>query len=101
MIIVQITEEQFRGILREEVRNSLQEHYIHKPDQFIDEVLDINEVMTLTKLRKPTIYKLTSTGKIPFFKRSKNLYFMKSEIIEWLLERRKNLREKFNHKCSP
>ena len=89
MIIVQMNEEELRAMVREEVRNSLNERISNSTEQQNDDILDINEAMQIIKLRKPTIYALTSKGKIPFFKRTKNLYFIKSEIINWLMERRK------------
>lgn len=33
---------------------------------------------------KPTFYGLVSTGKIPHYKTGKKLFFLKSEIDEWL-----------------
>lgn len=47
-------------------------------------VLTIDEVSLLTGLSKQTLYKLTSSHKIPFYKpNSKLLYFKRSEVEEW------------------
>lgn len=47
-------------------------------------VLTIDDVSLLTGLSKQTLYKLTSSHKIPFYKpNSKLLYFKRSEVEEW------------------
>lgn len=53
------------------------------------EVLTLNEVALYTGLSKSHIYKLCSTGGIPFYKPfGKVNYFDKSEIIQWLKQNR-------------
>lgn len=47
-------------------------------------VLNINEVSILTGLSKSSIYKFTHTGRIPFYKQAKHLYFNRQEIEAWL-----------------
>ncbi len=51
-------------------------------------VLNIREVCTLTGLSKSTIYKLTMSGRIPYYKQAKHLYFDRVEIENWLKENR-------------
>jgi len=51
-------------------------------------VLNIDEVCTLTGLSKSHIYKLTCYQKIPFYKQSKHCYFDRVEIENWLKENR-------------
>lgn len=47
-------------------------------------VLTIDDVSLLTGLSKQTLYKLTSSHKIPFYKpNSKLLYFKRSEVEGW------------------
>lgn len=53
---------------------------IHKEDVF----LSIEEVAKLLKLSKYTIYGLVHKNTIPYHKRSRRLYFLKSEILDWL-----------------
>jgi len=62
----------------ERLNNILDLLSIHKT------VLNINEVSQLIGLSKSTIYKLTCSGGIPHFKKSKHLYFDKVEIEAWL-----------------
>ena len=53
------------------------------------EVLTLSEVSTFTGLSKSYIYKLCSTGGIPFYKPfGKMNYFDKQEIINWLKQNR-------------
>ena len=53
------------------------------------EVLTLNEVALYTGLSKSHIYKLCSTGGIPFYKPfGKVNYFDKAEIIQWLKQNR-------------
>jgi len=47
-------------------------------------VLNLDEVCMLTGLSKSHIYKLTCYSKIPFFKKSKHLFFDRIEIENWL-----------------
>lgn len=52
------------------------------------EVLNIDELCTLTGLSKSTIYKSTMNGTIPHFKKLKHLFFDRIEILNWLKENR-------------
>ncbi len=51
-------------------------------------VLNLDEVCSLTGLSKSHIYKLTCYSKIPFYKQAKHLYFDRAEIENWLKENR-------------
>lgn len=54
-----------------------------------DEVLNIDQASMLINLAKPTIYGLTSKNLIPFIKKGKKLHFIRSELIAWLVEGRR------------
>ena len=52
-------------------------------------VLNFDEVAVYTGLSKSTLYKLTSSKKIPHYKPSgKLLYFDRKELDSWLLQNR-------------
>ena len=51
-------------------------------------VLDFEETILFTGLSKGHLYRLTSNRQIPYFKKNRKLYFKKSELEEWMLERR-------------
>jgi excisionase family DNA binding protein len=49
------------------------------------EILNFNEVRELLSVSKSTLYKLTSTNKIPHLKPTKGkLYFRKEDVLFWL-----------------
>jgi excisionase family DNA binding protein len=46
--------------------------------------MNIDETAKLIDLAKPSVYGLVHQNKIPYHKKGKRLYFLKSEIILWL-----------------
>ena len=50
-------------------------------------ILRSNEAAVFTGLSIGRIYRLTSDSEIPHYKRGNTLYFKKSELEEWMLER--------------
>src|SRR5690554_495308 len=57
-----------------------------QPTESPDQWLDLNELVEYDPERrvKATWYSKISKGEVPYHKRSKKLYFLKSEIDEWL-----------------
>lgn len=51
-------------------------------------VLNIDDVSLLTGLSCSSIYKMTCTRNIPFYKNGKFLYFDKKEIENWMKSQR-------------
>lgn len=45
---------------------------------------DINLAVSITGLKKSTIYKMTSTGEIPFSKPSGKLIFVTKDLYKWI-----------------
>lgn len=59
--------------------------------------ITIEELSEKYGLSKSTIYKLTSTGRIPFYKPTgKKIYFDSNEIEKWLLSNRNKTIEEIN-----
>lgn len=52
-------------------------------------IFNIEETALFTGFSKSHIYKLTSTGGIPCYKRGKHLFFKKEELEQWMLSDRK------------
>lgn len=50
------------------------------------DVLDLEEASLFTGFSKGHLYRLTSERNIPHYKKSRKLYFKKSELEEWMLE---------------
>ena len=55
------------------------------PEQF----LTIQEAAEFLSLAVPTIYSKVSKGELPVMKRSKRLYFSRTELLEYLKDGRK------------
>ena len=58
-----------------------------KVDDF-DQLLTIQETADFLSLSVPTIYSKVSKGEIPVMKRSKRLYFSRSELVGYLKQGR-------------
>ena len=75
-----------------EIRSLLQNMATATPSQpASDQWLNVQELSEYLPDRPAvaTIYEYTANDKIPFHKKSKRLYFLKSEIDEWLRTGRK------------
>ena len=51
-------------------------------------VLDLEEAALFTGFSTGHLYRLTSGRQIPHFKKSRKLYFKKSELEDWMLEKK-------------
>lgn len=50
------------------------------------DILWMDDAVKFLHLAKPTIYGLISKGKLPYYKRGRKVYFLKSELEQWLLD---------------
>lgn len=50
-------------------------------------VLDLSEAAVFTGYSESHLYNLTSKKSIPHYKKNRKLFFKKTELEEWLLER--------------
>jgi excisionase family DNA binding protein len=81
LIIIQISKDELRSIIREEIQKlKLQA----ENSQHDNDYLSVTEASEYLGIAKQTIYKYTSERFIPFKKVGKKLYFKKSELNEWL-----------------
>lgn len=55
-----------------------------QPNQQQDELLTIQQASELLNLSVPTLYSKVSKQELPFMKRSKRLYFSRTELIDYL-----------------
>ena len=62
--------------------DSQERHTSEQPEQW----LDLNDLIKYDpeKRTKPTWYSKISKGEVPYHKRGKKVYFLKSEIDDWL-----------------
>lgn len=54
-----------------------------------DELLTISQAAELLSLTTPTLYGLVHKKAIPYSKKSKRLYFSKTELLDWIRTGRK------------
>jgi excisionase family DNA binding protein len=81
--LTSLSESELRSCIKEEVCEVLKSLNLNE-DKHNPEILSIDEASKLLNLAKPTIYGLTSKRGIPFIKKGKKLYFIKSELLTWL-----------------
>lgn len=60
-----------------------------EPTDQLERLLTITEASEFLNLTVPTIYSKVSKGELPVMKRSKRLYFSRSELLEYLKQGRK------------
>jgi len=65
-----------------------------------DELLDLKAAAQLLGLKPATIYKGTSQGTIPHYRPLGKLYFLKLELIDWVLNSRVATREELEAKAA-
>jgi excisionase family DNA binding protein len=85
VILTQVSMEEFRQIIREELKTVLLEFM--QPGNGgspLEEIMTIDVAAKFLSLSKSRIYKLTSGREIPHSKKGKRLYFKRSELIEWI-----------------
>lgn len=83
-IIIQFSEAEFKELIQQSVREETLEikEFIRNSSQ--DKLLSIQEAAAYLNLAQQTLYGFTSTGKIPYTKKGKRLYFKRSELDNWL-----------------
>jgi excisionase family DNA binding protein len=91
MIIIQLDSEQLGNLIQNSVRKVLKETKPQtvKPTDHPEQLLTIQEAAEFLKLTVPTIYSKVSKGELPVMKRSKRLYFSRTELLEYLKQGRK------------
>jgi len=58
----------------------------------------IDDAAKIINLSKPTIYGLVHKNKIPYRKKGKRLYFLKSELIAWINSGKRTSKATLNEK---
>ncbi len=94
--ITQITPPELETLIENSLRKILSVHKENEPHQPTDQWFDLSELCNYLpeKPAKPTVYGWVHSSIIPFHKKSKKLFFLKSEIDVWLKTgRRKTVAE--------
>jgi len=89
MIILQITKEELKDCLKEAVNEAVlrsnRRGSAPKPPK---ELMGLKELCEEFGWAPPTVYAWTSKNLIPHIRKSKKLFFVRSDIIDWLKEGR-------------
>lgn len=64
------------------------------------EILTVDEVAELTGLAKQTIYTNVCKRLIPHYKARRKVYFKRTEILEWMLQNRRETQSEVNSKAA-
>src|SRR5690606_19427660 len=91
MIIVQLDSEQLSNLIQSSVRKVLKETppQTDEPTDQPEQLLTIQEAAEFLSLTVPTMYSKVSKGEISVMKRSKRLYFSRTELMEYVKAGRK------------
>lgn len=91
MIIVQLNSEQLSNLIQSSIRTVLKETQTNtdEPNDQQERLLTIQEAADFLSLTVPTMYSKVSKGELPVMKRSKRLYFSRTELLDYLKEGRK------------
>lgn len=84
LTIQQLTRNDIRSAIREELEEFFAENKISTAQTDTDEIGGIELAVEVTGLAKPTIYTKVSNRTIPHSKRGKKLYFSRRELNEWI-----------------
>ena len=72
-----------------ELKRLLIEKQVQTPTEQPEQFLTIQEAADFMSLTVPTMYSKVSKGELPVMKRSKRLYFSRTELLEYLKDGRK------------
>lgn len=72
-----------------------QEQPKHEPEQ----LLTIQQASEFLSLSVPTIYSKVSKNELPYMKRSKRLYFSRTELLDYLKQGRKKSISEIEHEA--
>ncbi|RYU94342.1 helix-turn-helix domain-containing protein [Emticicia agri] len=82
--IIVTSPQELQKLIYSAVSHAVQQISIPQKVDPLPEFLTIEQASEFLNLAKPTLYSLVSRREIPFLKRSKKLYFLKEDIINWL-----------------
>jgi len=75
----------------EAVLPTLKKETQQKPE---DDIIFLEEAMSITKYKKPTIYSKVSRFEIPILSRKKPLTFSRKQLLEWIREGKPSVLDK-------
>jgi excisionase family DNA binding protein len=85
MKIVYIAEkEELEELVRESIRQEMEVMINNMNQKTVSERLTLSEAAQYLGIKKPTMYGLTSSRKVPFYKFGRNIFFYRKELDDWL-----------------
>lgn len=89
-VLISLPVEEFQSLIVDCVKSCLQHNRQEQPPtEQPEQLLTIQEAANFLSLTVPTMYSKVSKGQLPVMKRSKRLYFSRTELLEYLKEGRK------------
>ena len=95
-ISVEMTEAEFKEIIKASVRESLQDVNIPRVNN-PEKPMSLKEASVFLNLAPQTIYGYTSQRSIPFYKKGKKISFLKKDLESWLHEGKKLTRKEIEN----
>lgn len=89
--VILTTQDELEQIVQTSIRKVLSEQQTVKTDR--DEWFNIQQAATFLGLAVQTIYQKVCELEIPFHKKGKKLWFLKSELDNWLRDGRQKTRK--------
>lgn len=83
--LTNISGEEFREFLKDALKEILADEPGAAKQQ-PPEIMDVRQASDFLKLKITTLYEKTSRKLIPHFKKGNKLYFLRSELEEWVSE---------------
>lgn len=81
-IFTNLTKEEFRAMLREELKQVITDDQKGQKDTgSTEEFLTVEETCKLIKISKPTLYERMKDGSIPFIRLGSRLLFVKEDVL--------------------
>ena len=87
MDIIVTSEDKLKALVQEAVSAAMEKHLppSEQNSEAPPEIIGTDEAAVILGCSKSNVYEKTSKGKIPHYKRDKKLYFLRSELIAWIL----------------
>ena len=80
-------------VLAEQITENIKKAMNPSNSSTEDVFMNIDETAKLINLAKPSVYGLVHQNRIPYHKKGKRLYFLKSQIIDWLKSGKKESKD--------
>ena len=87
-------------VLAEQITENIKKAMNPSNSSTEDVFMNIDETAKLINLAKPSVYGLVHQNRIPFHKIGKRLYFLKSQIIDWLKSGKKESKDEIETKAN-